>query len=473
MSQQWQQVDEGWGRRAAEFATLSEPSNCREYAALHHQLGVAEGDRLLDLACGAGLALELARTRGAVCSGIDASERLVRVAVDRNPGCDVRVGDMCALPWDDGCFDVVTSFRGIWGTTPDAVDEAMRVLSPGGRIGLTVWGHIKASSGAWALAPLALAAAERVENQAAMVSLGRPGAGEAALGAAGFEQIRRVEVPFAWEFPDAETYARALASTGPAYEAIQSVGEEEFVRVATEAASAHLREGLPIRAEILVVGYLATKPVRVRSGSGQIARGAGETAGGMGHLAPAPMTEATQALFDDDQETFGFVMNSSRLWAYDPEMVEGLFGLMGRSVTAGKLSMRQRGILVTATASRLGDSYCSLAWGWKLSKEAGDELPAAVLSGADDALDPADRVLAQWARRVVADPNGITSDDVAQLRAAGYDDEQIFGITTFVAFRLAFSTINDALGACPDPGLLDLAPAPVRAAVTYGRAPSG
>jgi cyclopropane fatty-acyl-phospholipid synthase-like methyltransferase len=48
------------GRRAAEFASLSEPANSREYVAMHHRLGISDGDRVLDLACGSGLALELA-----------------------------------------------------------------------------------------------------------------------------------------------------------------------------------------------------------------------------------------------------------------------------------------------------------------------------------------------------------------------------------------------------------------------------
>ena len=38
----------------------------------------------------------------------------------------------------------------------------------GGRFGLTVWGHIKASSGAWALRPFTLAEEAKVANQAAM-----------------------------------------------------------------------------------------------------------------------------------------------------------------------------------------------------------------------------------------------------------------------------------------------------------------
>lgn len=259
VSNAWKTVDEGWGRRANDFSTLSEPGNCREYVALHHLLAVDGRDRLLDVACGSGLAIELARCRGALCAGIDASARLVEVAQFRSPGCDIRVGDMNDLPWSDDEFDVVTSFRGIWGTTPDTVIEVRRVLRPGGRVGLTVWGHLKASPGAWALAPLRLAAEEKVGHQAKMVSLGHPGVGESLLQACGFVDVRRVEVPFAWEFADPEAFARALASSGPAYEAIQNVGEEAFHDAAVEQAAAQVREGLPLRAEINVVGYLARK----------------------------------------------------------------------------------------------------------------------------------------------------------------------------------------------------------------------
>ena len=256
----WQVVDEGWGRLAVDFAALSEPGNCREYVALHQRLDVGEGDRLLDVACGAGLAIDLARARGATCAGIDASPRLVAVARDRAPEADVRVGDMHDMPWPDGTFDVVTSFRGIWGTTPDALKEVRRVLVPGGRLGLTVWGHIKRSPGAWALAPFRLATPEKIQNQANMTRLGRPGAGEELLAAYGFVDVERVAIPFVWEFADPETFARALASTGPAYEAIENVGELEFTRRAVDVAREHLRDGLPLRAEIDVVGYVARRP---------------------------------------------------------------------------------------------------------------------------------------------------------------------------------------------------------------------
>jgi SAM-dependent methyltransferase/alkylhydroperoxidase family enzyme len=456
-------VDEGWGRRAVDFATLSEPGNCREYVALHQRLGVGSGDRLLDIACGAGLAVELARARGATCAGIDASPRLIEVARDRNPESDVRVGDMHALPWPDASFDVVTSFRGIWGTTPGAVLEAHRVLAPGGQLGITVWGHIKESPGGWALAPFTLATPSQRAYQSAMVALGRPGAGEELLARSGFVDIQRLEVPFVWEAADPALYARALASTGPAYESIQAVGEEAFLQFATDLASERVREGLPLRAAIAVVGYIARKPAIARTEAGR------EQGADTGFLAVPEVTPDVQRLYDDDVEQTGYVMNLSKVWAHQPATHDGLFELVSQAARAGSLTLRQRGVLVAACASALGDAYCSLAWGTKLAGEAGSDVAADVLRGDDERLDLSERALARWARQVTRDPNGTRPDDVQALRDAGYDEAQIFAITAFVALRIAFSTVNDALGARPDHRLGEAAPGPVRDAVTFGR----
>jgi uncharacterized peroxidase-related enzyme len=462
----WRGVDEGWGRAAVDFATLSEPANCREYVALHQHLGIDAGTRVLDIACGAGLAVELAAARGATCAGIDASTRLVEIARDRVPTGDLRVGDMHALPWGDGSFDAVTSFRGIWGTTPDALDEARRVLTPNGRLGITVWGHIKKSPGAWALSPFALADEPKVANQAAMVALGRPGVGESLLERAGFVDIERVDIPFAWEFADPESYARALASTGPAYEAIQSIGEEQFRIAAIDLARDRIRQGLPLRAEIAVVGFLARRPAVARAAGAPVATGERSHASFLGD---APPTPEGQALFDGDLSDVGFVMNVSRLWAHMPFAENGLFDLLGQVTKATPLTFRQRGILVTACTSAMGDSYCSLAWGKKLAGEAGVSVAAAVIGGDDAALDPSERAMAAWARKVARDPNATTTADVQQLRDAGFDDGQILGITVFVALRIAFASVNGALGARPDRELEETVPPEVRALVTFGR----
>jgi hypothetical protein len=77
--------------------------------------------------------------------------------------------------------------------------------------------------------------------------------------------------------------------------------------------------------------------------------------------------------------------------------------------------------------------------------------------------------MAAWARKVATDPNATTPADIQALRDTGLDDGQVFAITAFVALRLAFSTVNDSLGAQPDAELARSLPPQIREAVTYGR----
>ena len=183
---------------------------------------------------------------------------------------------------------------------------------------------------------------------------------------------------------------------------------------------------------------------------------------------PPPSTGA-QRLFDDDVKGVGYVMNVSRLWAHDPAALDALSELLGSVTRAGSLTQRQRAILITCCASALGDSYCSLAWGKRLADDAGAEVAARVLRGDDAPLDNSERALASWARRLVRDPSSTTAADVQELRAEGFDDAQIFAITVYAALRIAFSTVNDALGALPDRQLGVEVPAEVRNAVDFGR----
>ena len=197
----------------------------------------------------------------------------------------------------------------------------------------------------------------------------------------------------------------------------------------------------------------------------------GHLGSGSVYLAEPPSSPAAEAMYAEDREAMGYVMTGSLVWAHTPELHDGLFDLLTRAAERAGLGVRERGILVTACASTLGDSYCSMAWGYKLASVAGADLAAGVLRGADDGLTARERALAVWSRRLADDANRTSAADVEDLRTAGYDDAQILAITAYVALRIAFSTVNDALGVQPEPELAALAPEAVRAAVTYGRPP--
>ncbi|GAA3633292.1 carboxymuconolactone decarboxylase family protein [Microlunatus ginsengisoli] len=190
-----------------------------------------------------------------------------------------------------------------------------------------------------------------------------------------------------------------------------------------------------------------------------------------GFLADPVIDDQVRQMYDSDRELQGYVANLTRVWAHSPEALALLSYVLKRATEAAGIEPGQRALLVTATASALGDSYCSMAWGRKLAATSGADRAARVVAGADDGLDHRDRALAAWARRVVRDPSGTTADHVDALRAVGFDDPQIFAVTLFVALRIAFSTVNDALGAAPDVELAAMVPAELLAAVSFGRRP--
>jgi SAM-dependent methyltransferase len=138
--EQQRQAGEAWGHRAADWSTLFEHYSTDVVLALFPAVGVGPGTRLLDIACGSGLVVRLARSAGAGVAGIDAAPDLIAVARDRSPDADLRVGSMFELPWADASFDAAVSINGIWGGCQAALDEAFRVLRPGGAIGVSFWG---------------------------------------------------------------------------------------------------------------------------------------------------------------------------------------------------------------------------------------------------------------------------------------------------------------------------------------------
>src|SRR5581483_1808909 len=147
---------------------------------------------------------------------------------------------------------------------------------------------------------------------------------------------------------------------------------------------------------------------------------------------PATTTD-NQALYDQDMADDGFVWNVTRLWAYQPTTMGKLFDLMSEALKPSGIDFRGRGVLVTAAASSLGDSYCSLSWGGKLSKASNPVLAASVLTGDDAGLTDQERAMAAWTRKVVSEPNETSEADIQALRDVGLSDDQVFTITVYVA----------------------------------------
>jgi ubiquinone/menaquinone biosynthesis C-methylase UbiE len=226
-SHDWREAGEAWGDRATDWAYLWEPYARSANRVVFDQLAVADGTRLLDIACGSGFAAHMASERGAAVSGIDAAEGLVTIARARTPKGDFRVGDMFALPFPHASFDAATSFNGIWKGCEAALLEARRVLASGGRLGLTFWGRFEHLG----LMPYFLKVIELSEASHAAANMEHGDTQnviEDMLTATGFERLERGTVTVVNEWPDIEIAVRALVSAGPSVPAIRAVGLDHF-----------------------------------------------------------------------------------------------------------------------------------------------------------------------------------------------------------------------------------------------------
>jgi uncharacterized peroxidase-related enzyme len=188
-------------------------------------------------------------------------------------------------------------------------------------------------------------------------------------------------------------------------------------------------------------------------------------------LGEPPTDRAVAATYRADVDSDGYVNNLTRLWAWRPDVATTFAHLRNGLLAASALSAREVAVLVTATVATRADSYCALAWGTRLAALTRPDTAAGLLADGDlpEGLSEREAALAEWARLVARDPNGTTGADVERLREAGLQDREIFEATTWVALRMAFSTVNDALGAEPDAQLAANAPAAVRDAVAFGR----
>lgn len=98
------------------------------------------GRALLDLGCGTGHYLRRWLQQGYNATGLDASPRMVAAARELNPPASVVQGDIYAMPFPAGSFQVVVAIELLryLQDVPAALREVARVLQPGGEFIATV-----------------------------------------------------------------------------------------------------------------------------------------------------------------------------------------------------------------------------------------------------------------------------------------------------------------------------------------------
>jgi SAM-dependent methyltransferase len=227
-----------WGAAPRDWAEIAEPGQVPFYEAALDALRVDSAMTLLDVGCGAGLALQLAHKRGATVAGIDAAEGLLAVAQERTPDGDLRHGDIEDLPFADNTFDAVTAFNSVqYATDPTAaLREIKRVARPNAGVAIATWGTADQCEMRVVLAAIGSLLPPPPPGAGGPFALAAPGALEALIEGAGLIAERSIDVPTPYIYPDLDTATRGQLSSGPARMAINSVG--------LDATTAAMRDAL-------------------------------------------------------------------------------------------------------------------------------------------------------------------------------------------------------------------------------------
>jgi SAM-dependent methyltransferase len=202
-----------WGARPRAWAE-DEEKQVPTYEEAIRRIGVAPGERVLDIGCGTGVFLRLVADHGAKPFGLDASEALLEIAHERVPEADVQVGEMERLPYDADSFDLVTGFNSFFFAADivAALREARRVAKPGASVVIQVWGRPERCD---------LEAQKQVARRytpspppdaPSPPLLWEPGVLEGLASEAGLTPESAFDTSYAFEYPDEETVARLLTA---------------------------------------------------------------------------------------------------------------------------------------------------------------------------------------------------------------------------------------------------------------------
>jgi SAM-dependent methyltransferase len=228
-----------WGQAPLDWAEIQEPLHRPLWETMLTVTEVGPSTHFLDLGCGAGGASVLASQREALVSGLDAAEGLIKLARERVPGGDFRVGDIESLPFDDDTFDVVFAANSVQYSEDRiaALSEFGRVCKPDGRIVASLFGPPEKVAFS-AVQKAIRSALPEPPPGAGPYELSAPGKLEGLFAEARLNVLESGEGDCPFNYPSFEMYWRGNVAAGPLQSALRVINEEQLKAAARDATEA-------------------------------------------------------------------------------------------------------------------------------------------------------------------------------------------------------------------------------------------
>ncbi len=228
-----------WGDRSGDWAKFQERQFRAGYEGVFSRAGLTKGTTYCDVGCGSGMAAHLAASSGASVFGLDASESLLKIARERVPLGDFRLGDMEELPFPDASFELVTGFNSFqYAANPAlALAEAKRIAKPGGKVVVMTWGKPEGMEAATLVAALKPLLPPAPPGAPGPFALSDENALRAFAEQGGLVPAEIADVDCTWTYPDLDTALRGLGSSGVAVRARENSSEDAVNKAHTAAVT--------------------------------------------------------------------------------------------------------------------------------------------------------------------------------------------------------------------------------------------
>lgn len=161
--------------------------------------------------------------------------------------------------------------------------------------------------------------------------------------------------------------------------------------------------------------------------------------------APEAAGDDVAAMYRRQQDHWGYVPNYARPFSHRPQVMARWAALLAE--IKRPMDRRRLELVTFVAAHELRNSACAMAHGSALREFFDDDSLIAIAAHREhEVLSASEQALVRFARQVARDASQVSSAQVADLRAHGYDDAEIFDVVAAVAARAFFTRILDGLG---------------------------
>lgn len=222
-----------WGTAPEDWALYLETTFIPVYKKIIFKSALSSASNLLDIGCGSGLFMKMAGARGALITGIDVSDELLKIARERNPAANFLNQDMEHLPFEQKSFDLVTGFNSFQYADDmmNVLQEIKGVMKDDGKLVISIWGSPAECEALSVLSSVASLLPDPDPSGPGPLALSKAGKVEGLLSAAGFLIVEKGTIECPWNFSTLENALRGILSAGPSAQAINYAGIDKVKEI--------------------------------------------------------------------------------------------------------------------------------------------------------------------------------------------------------------------------------------------------